>query len=53
VEAPAPISVVPATMGNTATLIHLLDAAGCDFQGLNVSSNLTRKNSSTLAIACK
>lgn len=47
------IPVVPVTMNNTATLIRVMDAAGCDFQGLTVTENVDRKGSSTLDIGCK
>lgn len=37
----------------TATLIQVLDAAGCDFAGVRLSENLARKGSATLQIGCK
>jgi hypothetical protein len=46
-------TVVPATIGSTATLIRLLDVAGCDFAALQITENQARKGSGTLAIACK
>jgi len=50
---PSVSTVSPATTSNTATLIRVLDAAGCDFAGVRASKNLARKNSTTVEIACK
>ncbi len=50
VKAPAN-TVTP--ISNTATLIRLMDEAGCDFQMIQLGENLARKGSGTLYIACK
>ena len=45
---------VPSTSENTTVrLIQVLDAAGCDFAALQITEGTSRKNSATVAIACK
>ena len=44
-------SVTP--LDATSTLIHLLDAAGCDFAGVRITEGVVRKGSQTLDVGCK
>jgi hypothetical protein len=37
----------------TVRLIQVLDAAGCDFAGVQITEGTNRKNSSTLTVGCK
>ena len=45
---------VPSTgEATTVRLIQVLDAAGCDFQAVQITEGTSRKNIATVAIACK
>ncbi len=47
------VKVAKPSEDTTVRLIQVLDAAGCDFRGVQITDGTNRKNSSTLTVACK
>ena len=47
------VEVAKPSEKTTVRLLEVLDAAGCDFQGVQITEDKVRKGSSTLTVACK
>ena len=47
------VQVAKPSEDTTVRLIQVLDAAGCDFSGVQITEANARKGSSTLTVACK